>query len=143
MSTFYLHSGDRSRDAIRANAHKLIDALDVAKSWTVKVARYVKARSDRQNHALFGVAYPALTKDTGFDTDEMHDVFCKRFFGKVEREVFGELQSKPFRTTTTDEHGKRDVIAAEDFARFYEMVQRVGAESGCHVPDPDPMLRRA
>ena len=51
----------------------------------------------------------------------------------------GEKVTRPVRTTTTNEAGERDVMPAADFANFYDMVQRVGAEIGVDVPSPYPM----
>ncbi len=138
MTTFVIRPNDINREQIIANAVQLIGKLSALKPWQVVVEPYVKKRTDVQNHALFGVAYPAIEAETGHTKDELHEAFCKRFFGTVQREVFGALISKAYRTTTTDENGRRDVIGTEAFARFYTMVQQVGAEAGVHVPDPIP-----
>jgi hypothetical protein len=139
VKAFVIDPKDPNADQVRANLHEFIDKLPRDKPWEWKWERFVKKRTNSQNHALFGVAYPALTDATGFTKDELHEAFCKRFFGTVEREFMGERVTRPFRTTTTDEHGKPDVIGTEPFARFYDMVQQVGAEAGVYVPDPDPM----
>lgn len=139
---FVLHAGDANRDNVKANLHTFIDRLRDDVSWEFRIQRHVKRRTDDQNHALFGVAYPPLIEATGFTKDELHEAFCKRHFGTVEREIFGQLRTVPFRTTTRDEHGKADKISAEEFARFYDMVQQVGAEAGIFVPSPDPMKKR-
>ena len=136
--SYVLHKSDPRRDGIRANLHAFVDRLPETKSWRVEVKEYRKDRTDAQNAALFGVAYPAF-RDTGYTPDELHDAFCRRFFGTVEREVMGESVSAPRRTTTRNERGERDVISRQDFSDFYRMVQQVGAEAGVDVPDPDPM----
>ena len=136
--SYVLHKSDPRRDAIRANLHAFVDRLPETKSWRVDVKEYRKDRTDAQNAALFGVAYPAF-RDTGYTPDELHDAFCRRFFGTVEREVMGETVVVPRRTTTRDSRGARDVISRDDFSDFYRMVQQVGAEAGIDVPDPDPM----
>ena len=136
--TYILHASGPRRDGILANAHAFLDRLPATKSWRIEVSEYRKQRTDAQNNALFGVAYPAF-RETGYTPDELHDAFCRRFFGTVEREIMGELVTQPRRTTTRDERGKRDVMAAGDFSDFYAMVQQVGAEAGVDVPSPDPM----
>lgn len=138
MSQIYvLNKEHPGRGIVRANLHAFIDRLPSGKSWKVEIKELRKERSDPQNHALFGVAYPALESATGYSKDDLHDAFCKRFFGTVEVEVFGQVKAKPFRTTTTDHEGRRDVIDTATFSQFYEMVQRVGAEAGIDVPSPD------
>jgi hypothetical protein len=133
------------REQVRANAIQAIKDLPNNKSYRLTIKRAVKERTNDQNAALFGLAYKVLGQSTGYTNDELHDAFCKRFFGSVDRKVFGIVTSVPFRTTTTNEYGDLDVIPAEEFARFYDMVQDTGAEAGIKVPDPDPTykLRRS
>lgn len=139
MQPYVLTKGSGLRSTIKANVHAFIDRLPETKSWRIEIKEDRKERTDPQNHALFGVAYPALEAATGYTKDELHEAFCRRFFGTVEREVMGQIVTKPYRTTTTNERGERDVIPAHDFARFYDTVQQVGAEAGIDVPDPDPL----
>lgn len=141
-STFVLHKSHPGRARVASNLHAFIDKLPETRSFQVEVKEYRRERTDPQNHALFGVAYPALERETGFTKDELHEAFCKKFFGTVEKvDIFGEVTKVPYRTTTTGPDGKRDVLGTAEFARFYDMVQHVGAESGIYVPDPDPLWR--
>ncbi|MDR3445971.1 hypothetical protein [Dyella sp.] len=142
MSQAYiLNANGRERSQVTTNLHAFIDRLPASKSWRVEIKEARKQRSDPQNHALFGVAYEALNRATGYTKDELHEAFCKRYFGTVEREVIGQVVTKPYRTTTTNERGERDVMSTEAFSEFYAMVQMVGAEAGVDVPDPDPFWR--
>jgi hypothetical protein len=109
------------------------------KDIKVTIAEAKKERSDPQNNALFGVAYKALGEFTGYTAPELHDVFLRGYFGTVEREIFGEIITRPRRTTTTDENGQRNKLSTVEFKAFYSFVQQKGAEIGCWVPDPDPM----
>lgn len=127
------------RADVKANLHDFIDRLPETKSWKVEIKEARNERSSEQNAALFGLAYVVLSEATGFTADELHEAFCCRFFGTVEKEVMGRIISKPWRTTTTNEDGQRDVMPAHDFARFYDAVQQIGAEAGVDVPDPDPL----
>jgi hypothetical protein len=137
--TYQLNANGPERPDVLHRAHGFLDRLPADKSWVVEVKPFRKSRTDPQNHALFGVAYPALEAATGFTKDELHEAFCKRFFGTIETEVMGQVISKAYRTTTTNHEGERDVIHAKVFAEFYELVQQVGAEAGIDVPSPDPM----
>lgn len=143
MQRYQLNAGGQERPRVLANAHAFIDRLPVNKSWKIEIKEARRERSDPQNHALFGVAYPALEVATGYTKDELHDAFCRRFFGTVSREVMGATVSRAFRTTTTNDAGERDVIDASTFARFYDLVQQIGAEAGIDVPSPDPMHGQA
>lgn len=98
-------------------------------------------RSERQNNALWGVAYPPLVDHTGHTAPELHDHFLRAWFGEVEYEVLGKKRLRPRRTTTTDESGKRDLLGTDEFASFYAFLQQQGSEMGVYIPDPNPMLR--
>lgn len=119
----------------------LLQALKPDWEWVVTIKRYRKDRTAEQNNALFGVAYKAITEATGHEDHDLHEFFCGEFFGWVERDVFGQRKRKPRRTTTRDEHGKRDVLPTDKFAELYDFIQRRMAVFGVYVPDPDPMWR--
>lgn len=138
MSVFYLNFKDPNRAHVKSELHAFIDLLPDTKDWKVETKKAVKERTSAQNRALFGVAYPPLSQETGFTPDELHDAFCRRYFGTVDSDLCGVLLVKPLRTTTKDENGKRDVVGTEVFSAFYEMVKQVGAEAGVFIPDPKP-----
>lgn len=138
--TFVIHKDHPGREGVYRNMLAFLGRIFAAcnRSYKVEITEYKKTRSTAQNHALFGVAYPALERATGYTKDELHTAFCRRFFGTTERDVVGVIVSVPYRTTTTNAEGKRDVLDARQFSEFYDLVQQVGAEAGIHVPSPDP-----
>lgn len=138
MQSFLLDSASPHRAEVTDNLIRAIHQLPPAASWRVVIKRARKERTTAQNRALFGLAYPLLTKETGFTADELHTAFCRRFFGTVARTVFGETTTVPFRTTTKDQHGEDDTLSAADFSLFYAMVVQVAAEANVSIPDPDP-----
>lgn len=139
MQRYQLNANSPERAQVLANAHAFLDRLPAGKSWRIEIKEARKERSGDQNAALWGVAYPALSSATGYDPDELHDAFCRKFFGESMKHVMGQPVTRAIRTTTTNRDGERDVIDAATFAEFYNMVQRIGAEAGIDVPDPDPM----
>ena len=112
------------------------------KALTVSVEVEKAERSDRQNRALFGHAYKVIAAEVGLsgkaELDKLHADFCCRYFGERTRNVLGRTHRYPIRTTTTDEHGKRDVISAAEFSKFYADVERIAAECGIFIPAPNP-----
>lgn len=139
MSEKYtLNANGPERDQVRANVHAFIDRLSPTKSWRIEVKEARKERTPPQNAALWGLAYPRLTEATGYTAEELHHEFCGRFFGWNVVTVFGQQRRRPRRTTTTNEQGERDVLGTRDFAELYNLVQRIAAEAGIDVPDPDP-----
>lgn len=136
---YVLNANSPERSQVLANTHAFLDRLADTKSWCVEIKRHRKQRSLNQNNALFGCAYPVLCEATGYDPDELHEAMCRKFFGTADRVVMGEVLPRPVRTTTRNEQGERDVIDTATMSKFYDMVQRVGAEIDVTVPDPDPM----
>lgn len=104
------------------------------------ISKPKKERSDLQNRALWGCAYKTLHEATGNDPEDLHTYFCGEFFSWVEFDVMGQTRKRPFRTTTRDENGKRNVISTHQLSDFYAFIQRRSSETiGVYVPDPDPM----
>lgn len=141
MQRYQLNANGPERGDVLSNVHAFVDRLPATKSWRIEIKEARKERTDDQNRALFGVAYPAIKAVTGDDIDDLHESFCGKFFGWVDREVMGEIRRRPYRTTTTNENGERDVLPTIQFAEFYSTVQRIAAEVGIDVPDPDPFWR--
>ena len=139
MSEKYtLNANGPEREQVKANVHAFIDRLPGHKSFRVEIKEARKERTPPQNAALWGLAYPRLTEATGYTAEELHHEFCGRFFGWDVVTVFGQQRRRPRRTTTTNKQGERDVLGTRDFAEFYNLVQRIAAEAGIDVPDPDP-----
>lgn len=140
---FILHrSGDATRETVLRNAHAAIDAVDASKVWQVEITEHVSPRTSKQNKTLFGVVYPPIMESMGLSgqqaKEELHDVFCGLYWGVVEYEVLGQQKSRPVRTTTKNEHGKRDTLSKKDFGKFVDFVYLRAADYGIFVPDPVP-----
>ena len=111
---------------------------------SVEIAEWKEGRRDPQNRYLFGVCYPLLAEAKGYEIEEIHEWMCGQHFGwkdvpcpKTPNNKEG-VKSVPRRTTTRNEDGKRDVLKVDAFSRFVEMVQRIGAQAGVFIPDPEP-----
>lgn len=100
-------------------------------------------RSNEQNALLFGVVYPPLAEAMGYEVDGdngIHAFMCGTFFGWVDRHVPKTprnpegVASFPRRTTTRDEHGKRNVLDKATFSKFVEHVERIAAKAGVFIP---------
>lgn len=127
-----------NRDSIIARLGKFLSAWPKDRPCEVTVKRFVRSRSNRQNAALWGVAYKVLSEATGYRPEEMHTYWCGEFFGWEEYTMFGQRRRKPRRTTTTNEQGERDVVSTEVFCDFYAFIQQRAAETvQVNVPDPD------
>lgn len=100
------------------------------------------SRTGQQNRYLFGVCYPPIADAMGYEVDDVHEYMLGRHFGwvdvrvpKTPRNPDG-IESKPFRTTTKDEHGKRVLLSKAEFAAFVETVHRIAAHAGVFIAEP-------
>src|SRR5690348_12242144 len=108
---YTLNAGDKWRPNVLRNLLEYLHQLPTNKSFRIEIREQRKERTLDQNAATFGVAYAAIMEATGLEGDadrkQLHRDFCGDFFGWID----GPLgHRKPVRTTTTNEHGERDVI---------------------------------
>lgn len=100
-----------------------------------------RSRSNEQNALLFGAYYPPIAEHMGYSVEDIHEFMCGTHFGWVDRKVPKTprnpegIESVPFRTTTRDETGKRNVLAVADFNRFLGTVERMAAQAGVFIPE--------
>lgn len=123
---------------------KLVPVLELfseGKPVNVKVSIARPERTVPQVAYLWGIAYKLIAEALGFDADEIHEYLCLQYFGAKEKRLPGNRKAEvPIRTTTVDEHGNRDVLEGDEFWKFVEWIQRVGARHGVVIPDPDPAM---
>lgn len=91
-------------------------------------------RTNPQNAYLWAAVYAPLVERCGFTAEEWHSYFCQLHFGTVQHvKPSGEIEMVPLRTTTRNEHGKRDVLKGKAFADFVTFVEAQCAERGVFV----------
>lgn len=135
---FIVHrSGDSTREAVIRNATAAIARLDGKEVWAVSIKRHRKPRTNVANAYLWSGVYGQLVHELGFTAELWHEEMCIRYFGPVERNTPRGGATVPFRTTTTDETGARDVLAGARFWDFIEFVRRQAAEAGVYCPEPN------
>jgi hypothetical protein len=75
----------------------------------------------------------------GYSVDDIHTFMAGAHFGWVDRPVPKTprnpegIASFPFRTTTRNEHGKRNVLSVAEFAAFIATVERIAAQTGVFI----------
>jgi hypothetical protein len=83
-------------------------------------------RSDAQNRALWGVAYPLIADKTGMAKEEVHDA-CKAEYFMAQGGI--KSGAKPISTSGMD---------VVEFMRYFEWIQVWAAEFlGVVIPDPE------
>jgi hypothetical protein len=106
---------------------------------TVDCTKWKKTRSNEQNALLFGVYYPPIAEKMGYSVDDIHTFMAGAHFGWVDRPVPKTprnpegIASFPFRTTTRNEHGKRNVLSVAEFNAFLATVERIAAQAGVFI----------
>lgn len=140
---FPKEDGERRR-ARALRAATFLQGLDIERSWELIVRPFKYTRSNKQSRYERGVACVLLAQAMGYEPEEVHEYLCGRYWGwkevacpKTPNNRSG-IKDSPIRTTTTNEHGDRDVLSKHDFWDFVEFIQRLGAEHGVFIPDPDP-----
>lgn len=95
---------------------------------TVKVAIARGKHSQKARGYYRGVVLKLISEHTGYDANELHELFKRRFCQPVIREVLGE--EIEVWTTAEDD--------SAEFFEFVENVRRAAAEMDVDTPDPDP-----
>lgn len=94
---------------------------------TVKVSR--PQRSSQQNRFLHGVVIPLFAEHCGYDVDDMKDVLALKLIPKeITDPVTGEVTTVP---------GHTSELTTREFNDFLERCQRLGAEMGIDIPNPN------
>lgn len=130
------------RDAAIEQLGTFLQSCRPGRRLKITICEARQERSDPQNHALWGVAYPPIMEHMGLrgerEKEELHEFWCGAYFGWTVYEIMGQQKKRPRRTTTTDEQGHRQVMSTVEFMEFYAFIQQKSAEYGVDVPDPDP-----
>ena len=81
----------------------IIQAIEKLKDahWVVEVKQYRKRRTIPQN-SLYWVFLNCIAKETGNDSNTLHDYFREKFLGWKEYEAFGETKRRLISTTDLD-----------------------------------------
>lgn len=107
----------------------------------VSVGPLKNSRTSQQNRYLFGICYPPIAEAMGYSVDDVHEYLLGRHFGWVDVKVPktprnpAGIESRPFRTTTTDENGKRSLLSKEEFAKYVNTVHQVAAQAGVFIAE--------
>ncbi len=137
------------RESKVAGIAKFLLSLSMAKAWTITVEEARSHRSTQQNKYLNGVIYKILSDATGYERDDISEYCCGLYCGWKDKRVPRTprnpegVESKPCRTTTTDENGRRDVLKWDAFSDYVAFLQRHFAQikTPIYLPDPDPNWR--
>lgn len=140
-----VREGDIARSHDIGRVVHALEALPEGKAWKVSVEEAKSERSNPQNNYYHGVVLERIAQRWGVDPEDAHEWLCGTRWGWVDKKVPRTprcpdgLESKPRRTTTTDENGRRSVLKTMEFEEFIEFAKRFAATKlDLFIPDPDP-----
>ena len=129
----------KGREAAIARLVPILSVFQAGKPVNVKLTIARPERTPPQLRYLWGVPIKMLAEHGGYEPEEVHEYLCGSFWGWRDRKLpGGRMDQKPIRTTTVDADGNRDVIDGDEFWKYVEFIQRVGARAGVVIPDPQP-----
>jgi hypothetical protein len=115
------------------------------RKWEVGTALKITVgpvtRSQRANSYYWGVVLEHIVRlsDTGYDAQELHDVFCERFIASEKKQVafYSKLTGQ---IVATDVDTRRSsALTGGPFYDYVEKVRQFAQEFwGIETPDPDP-----
>lgn len=134
----YIVRAGELRAGIVSAAKRFLDLLPADKAFKLTVEQYRETRSEKQNKALWGLAYKILGDELGLDREELealHETLLGEHFGTVEKkDALGRVRVIPKRGSSG--------LNTEEFAGFFDYVQRRAASFFCvFIPDPDPFWK--
>lgn len=137
-----LPPNNRERDI--AGVVRVLEAIfpnkPVVVSW--KIAQPDK--TPQQNRYLWAVPYKMLKEATGYSETDLHEWNCGEQWGWKEKQGLPSsvnpsgITNEPVRTTTRNADGDIEPCTGKEMEELWERCQKLGANLGCVIPDPDP-----
>lgn len=92
------------------------------------IAKRYKDRSDRQNGYYWGVVLKIISDHTGHSTEELHEIFKRKFLPPRILTYRGTTFKVPMSTTESD---------TLEFTDYIERIRAEAGTMGITIPDPD------
>jgi len=113
----------------------LLSALSESVAWKITIERWYKPRTSSQNKTIWSLAYGTVLEKggeqlRGWDKDDLHEFFLGEWSGWEVVEGFGKKRQKPIKRSSK--------LSREEFADYFDFIQRKAAEFGIVIDDPDP-----
>jgi hypothetical protein len=102
-----------------------VGSLD-GKKVDVTVSQHSDSRSIKQNNYLWGIVYEAVAATTGFEPEEVHEIFKKKFLSYTKM-----YKSKSYRFTKSTKE-----LNTLGFSEYIEKIKMFSAkELSIYIPD--------
>lgn len=107
-----------------------IAALNPEIKWSVDIKKFVKSRSRAQNRTYWQWLH-VISDHTGYDTEELHELFKGRFIGFKEKEIMGEK----IRMTKSS-----TALTTKEFSDYLGKVELLARSLNVSLPYPDDYM---
>lgn len=98
------------------------------------------ARRLTANAYLWAYVYGPVVEVLGFTEEAWHEYRCIAYFGgRPVEKPDGTVETRPIRTTTTNEYGKRDVLKGDAFNEFLVATEKFFASKGVFIEREGPI----
>lgn len=123
------------RERVIERIARALAALPLDRAFALTIDEHKERRSDQQNRALWGLAYPTILKAggeqlRGWTAEDIHEFMLGEWSGWETLTGFGKRRMKPLRRSSR--------LSRKEFAEYFDFIQRRAADMGIVVPDPDP-----
>lgn len=123
----------KKRDAAQLQRiFAVIGGLSADHNWRIEVREQKGVRSDAQNRYLWGVCYRTILDSPGMEgwqNDDIHQYLLGEHFGWETVEMFGKKRLRPLRRSSR--------LTKLEFMDYVAFIQRLMAERGIYIPDPN------
>jgi len=92
---------------------------------------YVKEHKEKRTisqNSFYWLWLQAISRETGNETDDLHDFFAKKFLPMDEVKIFNKMIYKRCSTTT---------LTTDTFTQYLNKIQVFAAQQGITLPNPE------
>lgn len=130
MQVVVLRKGAQSK---RRELGDFIANLPLDRNVEVRIRAWSPSHTDDQRGYLWGVVYKTIADFTGYDVNDLHDIYLGLHFGRETREILGVPVSRPSRRSSG--------LGTQAYFDYTEFIRQHAMEKlGCFVPLPEKDL---
>jgi len=118
-------------DQVKQRAINEITALSGI--YDIDVKPHVKSRSTSQNRLMW-MWLNLISKETGNDPDDLHNLFKIKFLGTEEKTLYGTKMEIPKSTTK---------LSTKEFTNYLDRIENLATDIGIKLPHPDIIYAEA
>lgn len=119
------------RDDVKQRAIEHIQSLEGV--WDIEITKHKKSRSNSQNRLLW-MWLNIISKETGNDPDDLHEIFKMKFLGTETKQIMGSEIERPKSTTK---------LSTLEFTNYLDKIETLATSIGIVLPHPEIIYAEA